>query len=147
MSENLLSPDPSQSQGNDPQSAPMTPQPTPPLQNYQAPQAMQVPQQPQYQQQPVMPNQTINVGGVVVVQGNGMATAALILGIISVLFALIPFLGIFIASPCSLLAFIFGIVGMVRGSKIHKGFGLALCGLLLSLLSSLMMLLVGGTVW
>jgi len=143
MSENLLSPDPSQSQGNDPQSAPVTPQPTQPVQNYQVPQAGQ----PLQYQQPVMPNQTINIGGMTVVQGNGMATAALILGIISVVFAVIPFLGIFIAAPCSLLAFIFGIVGMVRGSKIQKGFGMALCGLILSLLSSLMMFLGGGTVW
>ena len=132
------------SESDDVQSAQLVPQTFQPVQDYQAP---QVGQAPQYQQQPGMPNQVINIGGVMMVQRNGLATASLVLGIISVLFAVIPFVGVFIASPCSLLAFIFGIVGMVRGSRIRLGFGMALTGLLLSIFSDIMIALGGGWLW
>lgn len=114
------------------------------------PQMGQVPQYgqaPQYQQVPMMPNQTINIGGMVVAPGNGMAVASMVLGIVAILFAFVPLIGVFIAFPCALLAFIFGIIGMVRGSRIQKNFGMGLCGLILSIIASIMMSLGGGWLW
>ena len=124
---------------------PQYPQPYPyqPLVYQQYPYQAVIP----VQTMPVMPVQTLGYGGVVVTQSNGMGTASLVLGLISVLFAVVPFVGIFVAAPCSLLAFIFGIVGMVKGSQIHIGFGMALAGLLLSLLSGIMFPLGGGLLW
>jgi len=78
---------------------------------------------------------------------NGMATAALVLGIVGFVFALIPLFGIFIAAPCALLAFIFGIVGLVKAPKAHKGMGLAVAGLVLSIVIGIMMTVGGGWLW
>src|SRR5947207_3020695 len=50
------------------------------------------------------------------VPGNGMATAALVLGILGVLFSLTIFL-FFIAFPLALLAFIFGLLGRSRAKS------------------------------
>ncbi|MGH3098115.1 MAG: DUF4352 domain-containing protein [Streptosporangiales bacterium] len=44
---------------------------------------------------------------------NGLAVAALVLGIIGVVFALIPLFGIFMAVPLGILALVFGGIGMV----------------------------------
>jgi len=76
-----------------------------------------------------------------------MATAAMVLGIIAVLFAAFPFIGIFVAAPCGLLAFIFGIVGIVKGKNIQVGTGPAVVGLVLGILAAIMMALGGGTLW
>lgn len=80
-------------------------------------------------------------------QSNGVATAALILGIVAFFFAVIPFIGIFIAAPCGLLAFILGIVGAVKGNSIKKGLGPAIAAIVISIVVSIMMALGGGWIW
>ena len=95
-------------------------------QQYQAPQPeqtqyqqYQVPQQnyqPQYQQ-------TQPQGG------SGFGVAALVLGIIALLLCWIPYINI----VCTILAFIFGIIGIVKKS----GKGQAIAGLVLSILAAI----------
>ncbi len=70
---------------------------------------------------------------VIVHQGNGMAVAALVLGIIGSVFALIPVLGL-IALPLGIMAIVFGFVGRRRPG----GRGMALAGILTGVLALLL---------
>jgi lysylphosphatidylglycerol synthetase-like protein (DUF2156 family) len=64
-------------------------------------------------------------------QGNGMAVAALVMGILAVVLCFIPFLSWILG----LLGVIFGAVGMSKANKIGgKGKGLAITGLILGVL-------------
>jgi hypothetical protein len=64
-------------------------------------------------------------------QGNGMAVAGLVMGILGLVLCFIPFLGWILA----LLGIIFGAVGMGKANKIGgKGKGLAVTGLILGVL-------------
>lgn len=59
---------------------------------------------------------------------NGLGTAALVLGILAAIFAFIPLVGVFIATPLALLAVIFGLVGFARtksGTATNKGSSVA----------------------
>lgn len=58
-------------------------------------------------------------------QGNGMAVAALVLGIVGAVFGLIPILGV-IAFPLGLLAVVFGFIGRRKST----GKGMALAGII-----------------
>lgn len=64
---------------------------------------------------------------------NGMAVAALVLGIIAFLFGLIPFVG-WLAFPLALMAVVFGGVGVSRANKTGVGKGMAVTGLVLGVL-------------
>ena len=79
--------------------------------------------------------------------GNGMAIASLILGIVAIVFGVIPLIGIFVASPCALLALIFGIVGIVKGTKIQRGVAMAIIGAVLALIAGVMFSVGGGWLW
>lgn len=69
-----------------------------------------------------------------VVPGNGPATASMVLGIIGVVLALIPILGL-IAFPMGVLAIIFGFVGLRKyGKETPKGKGASITGLVLGVL-------------
>jgi hypothetical protein len=73
-------------------------------------------------------------------RGNGLAVAALVLGIVGAVFGLIPLTPFFIAGVCGVLAVVFGIVGMrkAKGAP-HKG--MALAGFILGVL------VIGLGVW
>ena len=80
--------------------------------------------------------------------GNGFATAALILGICGFVLTPIPFfIGLFLGGIPDVLAIIFGIVGLVKANQIHKGFAMALVGLILGSLGFLSIFIGAGTVW
>lgn len=67
---------------------------------------------------------------------NGLGVAALVLGIVGVIFAVIPVVGLFFAIPLGALALIFGAVGVARAGKgkaTNKGVSVA--GLILGLLT------------
>lgn len=69
------------------------------------------------------------------VPGNGSATAAMVLGIIGAVLALIPILGL-IAFPLGVLAIIFGVVGLRKhGKETPKGKGAAITGLVTGVLA------------
>lgn len=69
-----------------------------------------------------------------VVPGNGPATAAMVLGIVGVVLAMIPILGLF-ALPLGVLAIVFGAVGLRKhGKETPKGKGAAITGLVLGVL-------------
>lgn len=65
---------------------------------------------------------------------NGMGTAALVLGIVAILFAFIPFVG-FVSYPLAILGIIFGLLGLSRvGKKVATNRGVTLTGLILSVI-------------
>jgi len=84
---------------------------------------------------------------VVIQTSNGLAVGGMVLGIVAIVFAFIPLIGVFIAAPCALIALILGIVGAVRASTIQKGMGMAIVGIVLAVIAGIMMLLGGGLFW
>jgi hypothetical protein len=58
-------------------------------------------------------------------EGNGMAVAGMVLGIISLVFCWFPFLNWILA----LLGIIFGALGIGKGNRVGKGKGMAIAGL------------------
>ena len=72
-----------------------------------------------------------------IVTGNGASTAALVLGILGLLFSLTIFL-FFIAFPLALLGFIFGLVGRSRASETttNVGGGKAIAGIITGLIGA-----------
>jgi membrane-bound ClpP family serine protease len=69
-------------------------------------------------------------------QGNGFGVTALVLGIIGLVFAVIPVVNVFTAIPLGVLAIIFGIVALVKaGSRGGKGKGTGGTGLVLGILA------------
>ena len=45
---------------------------------------------------------------------NGLGTAALVLGVVAIVFAFVPIIGEFVAAPAAVTAVIFGLVGLDR---------------------------------
>ncbi len=62
-------------------------------------------------------------------RGNGMAVAALVLGLVSIVLMCIWY----IAIPCGILAVIFGIIGRKNASEGASGRGMATAGLILGI--------------
>ena len=110
------------------QGVPVTPQPA-----YQEP----VYQQPAYAQ-PVAVTATATAAATTK-RKNGMATAGMIFGILAVCFCWIPVFNIFITPTLGLLGLIFSIVGLVK--KNVKGKGMAIAGLILSVLATVFVVL------
>ncbi|MEJ7596560.1 MAG: DUF4190 domain-containing protein [Kofleriaceae bacterium] len=68
-------------------------------------------------------------------QGNGLAVAGLVLGIVALVFFWIPFLNWILA----ILAIIFGAVGNSKANKIGgKGKGMAIAGLVMGILGAIL---------
>jgi len=63
-------------------------------------------------------------------QGNGLAVAGMILGIVS----LVLFWFVFVSVPCGLVGLVLSILAMGRAKKTHTGKGMAVAGLVLSIL-------------
>lgn len=113
-------------------------QPVQPVQQYAQP-VQPVAAQPVYTQPVAQPQPVVQVQPtpVVVVQqqpakrGNGMATAGLVFGILTLVFCWVPFLNWFLG----LLGLIFSIVGVAR--KNVGGKGAAIAGLILTILGSI----------
>lgn len=94
-----------------------------PQQPTQPPQGWQTPQQPQGWQSPPQqwqqpPKQ----------RRNGFGVSALVLGIIGVIFALIPVIGIFVSWPLALLALVFGGIGMLFAFRGRASKGISVAG-------------------
>lgn len=66
---------------------------------------------------------------------NGLAVAALVVGIVGAVFGLIP-LFFFISLPLGVLALIFGLVGIRKASKGGRRMGMAIAGTVLGLVSA-----------
>jgi hypothetical protein len=67
-------------------------------------------------------------------EGNGMAVAGMVLGIIALVLCWIPFLNWLLA----LLGIIFGALGIGRGNKVGKGKGMAIAGLVCGIVGALL---------
>lgn len=80
--------------------------------------------------------------------GNGFAVAAFVLGLFGFLVTWIPFfIGLFLGGLPDVLAIVFGILGIVRANRVHRGMGLAVTGLVLGGLAFLSIFVGAGTVW
>lgn len=80
---------------------------------------------------------------------NGLAVAALVLGIVGFLLMPIPlFVGWILGGVPDILAVIFGIVGIVKaGERRNTGLALAIVGLCLGSVSLLSVFIGAGSVW
>ena len=84
---------------------------------------------------PVLPPPPMFYGGPPGAQaGNGMAVAALVLGILAAVFAFTFFLGL-LALPLAVLAIIFGRVGLTRSRTSGVGAGQSIAGLILGIIA------------
>ena len=79
---------------------------------------------------------------------NGFGIASLILAIFGMVFGGIPlFIGLFLSFGPVLLAITFGIIGIVRSSRVGVGFGVSLAGLIIGGLTFLLWFVGYGTFW
>ena len=97
---------------------------------------MSDPQNP-YQQQPVYGTPVMYAPIMVRPPGNGIATAALVVGIVGAFFGLsvpIPFLGIasaIVAAPLGIIAVALGFPGLSKAKRMGAGRGAAITGIIL----------------
>ena len=106
----------------------------------------QPPAIPPVPQRPVF-NEQVYVQQVVVVK-NGMATAALVLGIVGIVLTFIPlFIGYFLGGLPDILAVIFGIVGIVKSGPTGVGRGAAVTGLVLGGAAIILMFFGAGLIF
>ena len=130
--------------GPSPQPGETAPQPPPPPPAGEGQYGQQYGQQyggQQYGQQ--YPGQ--QYGAPAVKQGNGPAVAALVLGILGLLLAFIPFLGVILGILLGLLAVIFGAVGVSRSKdQFRGGKGMAIAGIVLGVLAVIVALAQGA---
>jgi hypothetical protein len=79
---------------------------------------------------------------------NGMAVAALVLGIVGLAVGVIPlFIGLVLGFLPTVLAILFGLIGLARTSTRRSGFVPALLGLLLGILTAFLWTTGYGVVW
>jgi hypothetical protein len=71
-------------------------------------------------------------------EGNGMAVAGMVLGIISLVLCWVPFLTWIL----SLLGIIFGALGIGKGNKVGKGKGMAIAGLVCAILGAILSIII-----
>lgn len=75
-------------------------------------------------------------------KSNGMATAGFVLALITVFFGWIPFVGWI----TWLLGLIFSAVGLSKANKVGVGKGLAIAGLVISLIGIVVLLVVAASI-
>jgi hypothetical protein len=80
---------------------------------------------------------------------NGLATASLVIGIVGFVVTLIPFfVGLLLGGMLNILAFIFGIIGVVTANRLRGvGQGSAIAGIVLSCVAFALMFVGAGTIW
>ena len=79
---------------------------------------------------------------------NGMAVAALVLGIVGLAVGVIPlFIGLVLSFLPTVLAILFGLIGLARTSTRHSGFVPALLGVLLGSLTAFLWTTGYGVLW
>ena len=79
---------------------------------------------------------------------NGMAVAALVLGIVGLAVGVVPlFIGLVLSFLPTVLAILFGLIGLARTSTRHSGFVPALLGVLLGSLTAFLWTTGYGVLW
>ena len=79
---------------------------------------------------------------------NGLAVASLVLGIVGLAVGIIPlFVGLVLSFAPTVLAVLFGLIGLVRTSSRRSGFAPALLGLLLGILTIWLWTTGYGVLW
>lgn len=74
---------------------------------------------------------------------NGSGTAALVLGLVAVVFGFVPIVGLFIAAPSAPLALALGLIGVVRAERgVATNKRVALAGSILGGVASVAMVVV-----
>lgn len=80
------------------------------------------------------PGQHVTYGQADPPSTNGLAVASLVLGIVAVLLAAIPLVGLALFPLPALLALIFGVIGVITGNRLGgKRVAIAIAGIVLSL--------------
>lgn len=74
--------------------------------------------------------------------GGGLAVAALVLGIVALVFSLIPIVGAFVAIPCGLVGGVLGAFGWKGGEKR----GMAIAGTIMSVIAIVISIIVIATI-
>lgn len=79
---------------------------------------------------------------------NGIAVAALVLGIVGLVVGIIPlFVGLVLSAVPTVLAILFGLIGLTRTASRHSGFVPALTGLALGCLTAFLWTTGYGILW
>ncbi|MFD1722572.1 hypothetical protein [Amnibacterium endophyticum] len=79
---------------------------------------------------------------------NGLAVASLVLGIVGLVVGIIPlFIGLILSAVPTVLAIVFGLIGLVRTSTRRSGFVPALLGLALGCLTAFLWTTGYGVIW
>jgi hypothetical protein len=79
---------------------------------------------------------------------NGLAVASLVLGLVGIAVGIIPlFIGLVLSVLPTVLAILFGLIGLARTSSRRSGFVPALLGLLLGVLTAFLWTTGYGIVW
>jgi hypothetical protein len=74
---------------------------------------------------------------------NGIGSLSLALGVVSLLFALVPIVGEFVAAPSAVLAIVLGLIGLGRVDRgVATNGGQALAGSILGLVAGLLLFLI-----
>lgn len=117
---------------------PQTPPQAAPQQAYQQPYQQQTFQPPAYTTSAFQP-----------AAGNGLAVAALVLGIAGFFTTGIPlFIGLFLGGPMDLAAIVLGILGINRSrTNGGRGFGMALTGIIFGGIAVISIFFGAGTIW
>lgn len=79
---------------------------------------------------------------------NGLAVAALVLGVVGLVLGVIPlFVGLVLSFVPTVLAIVFGVIGIARAAARHSGFVPALLGLALGVLTAFLWTTGYGVLW
>ncbi|MPZ62531.1 MAG: hypothetical protein GEU93_14820 [Propionibacteriales bacterium] len=74
---------------------------------------------------------------------DGLGNAALVVGLVALVFAFVPIVGEFVAAPSAVLAIVLGVIGLVRAERGHAtNGGTALAGIILGVVAGFVVFLV-----
>ncbi len=81
-------------------------------------------------------------------RASGLSVAALVVGVLSIIFALVPLVGWMIGGTLGILAIVFGIIGATLDRKIDLSDKMPFAGILLGILALVGIVALGaGTIW
>jgi hypothetical protein len=81
-------------------------------------------------------------------RASGLSVAALVLGVLAIIFAIVPLVGWLLGGFCAILAIVFGIIGATLDRKVELSDKMPFAGILLGILALVGIVALGaGTLW